>query len=161
MDLPRLNAALAVDEGVAKTPYKDTRNLWSVGEGTCLETNPLTGADWKYLLDHGLISLSITPDGMNYLNSQKIAADRQRWATHPWWATLPDPAQNALLEMSFQLGYSDVTGWPQFMAALNAPGGPDLPAARTAAQDTLWARTQTPARAARVLALLVTPAFAP
>jgi GH24 family phage-related lysozyme (muramidase) len=154
MDLPRLNAALATDEGARSAPYKDTQNLWSVGEGTCLETNPLTGPQWKYLLDNSLISLNLTTDGASYLNDEKIAADQARWAQHPWWAQLSDARQNALLEMSFQLGYGAVTSWPEFMAALNAPGGPDIAAAVAAARDTHWDQMQTHTRAERVLALL-------
>jgi GH24 family phage-related lysozyme (muramidase) len=156
MDLQRLNAALTTDESDQAVPYKDSRALWTWGIGDCLETNPPAGPDWKHLLDNGLVTMHLTPAGAQYLADRKVASDAARWATHPWWAALSDARQNALLEMSFQLGYAAVTAWPTFMAALAAG---DLPGAVAAGEDTLWARSQTPARAARVLALLSAGVF--
>jgi hypothetical protein len=39
------------DEEYRATPYRDSRGLRTFATGRCLETTPLTGAQWKELLD--------------------------------------------------------------------------------------------------------------
>ena len=46
-DEARLEASVEIDEGFDPVPYLDTEKLWTAGDGLCLETRPLTGAEWK------------------------------------------------------------------------------------------------------------------
>jgi len=92
-------------EGYRAGPYKDTSDHWTVGEGTCLESNPISGADWKYLLDNKMVTFTISGAGARWLLRGKLAADlRVLAARFPSFASLPDKAQTLLLEMSYQLG---------------------------------------------------------
>ena len=52
IDLDKAVTDTAGYEGYKAAPYLDTKGRWTVGEGTCLETNPISGHDWKYLLDN-------------------------------------------------------------------------------------------------------------
>jgi|ERR1017187_2144381 GH24 family phage-related lysozyme (muramidase) len=92
-------------EGYKAVPYLDTKGRWTAGEGTCLETNPISGKDWKYLLDNKMITVSISGAGARWLLRGKLVADLCSLATRfPQFASLPDLVQTLLLEMSYQLG---------------------------------------------------------
>ena len=104
-DLDKAVADTSTFEGYKPVPYKDTRGLWSVGEGTCLETNPIGAKDWKYLLDNKLITVQISGAGARWLLRGKLAADLGGLAVRfVGFAALPDLVQTLLLEMSYQLG---------------------------------------------------------
>ena len=66
-DLDKATTDTAAYEGYKAAPYKDTRGLWTVGEGTCLETNPIGAKDWKYLLDNKFITVSLSGAGARAL----------------------------------------------------------------------------------------------
>lgn len=92
-------------EGYKATPYPDTKGRWTVGEGTCLETNPISGHDWKYLLDNKMITVQLSGAGARWLLRGKLVADLAGLAARfPQFASLPDLVQTLLLEMSYQLG---------------------------------------------------------
>ena len=92
-------------EGYKAAPYLDTKGRWTVGEGTCLETNPIGGKDWKYLLDNKFITVQLSGAGARWLLRGKLAADLAALAIRfPEFASLPDLVQTLLVEMSYQLG---------------------------------------------------------
>lgn len=92
-------------EGFKMQPFLDTKGRWTVGEGTCLETNPIGAKDWKYLLDNKLITVQISGAGARWLLRGKLAADLGGLAMRfVGFAALPDLVQTLLLEMSYQLG---------------------------------------------------------
>lgn len=92
-------------EGYKATPYLDTKGRWTVGEGTCLETNPISGHDWKYLLDNKMVTVQLSGAGARWLLRGKLIADLAGLAARfPQFASLPDLVQTLLLEMSYQLG---------------------------------------------------------
>ena len=105
IDMDKAIQATAAFEGYKPNPYKDTRGLWTVGEGTCLETSPIGGKDWKYLLDNKLITVQLSGAGARWLLRGKLAADLGGLALRfPAFASLPDLVQTLLVEMSYQLG---------------------------------------------------------
>lgn len=74
----------------------------------------------------------------------------------PWLPAQPADVQRALVNMAYQLGFEPFDGdgykdWPNMLNALKAG---DREAAAAHALDSEWARTQTPARARRVAALI-------
>ncbi|MGC8519956.1 MAG: glycoside hydrolase family protein [Steroidobacteraceae bacterium] len=163
-DMTRLLAATSADEGFRATPYRDTQDLWTIGEGRCLETHPLSGPEWKALLDAGQISVSITHDGADSLMREQLLAIEAKLAAdyRDFWAQLNDARQNALIEMAYQLGveheeeFHDMLGDIRIALRLNTPGA--WGAVRAAGLNSLWAK-QTPARAVRVMTQLATGQF--
>ena len=162
-DLDRLTAETRIDEGYKPKPYKDTRQLWTFGEGRCLETHPLTGAEWKMLLDRGLIEVSISVAGADLLERQELAALGVRLAhDYDFWPRLNDARQNALIEMAYQMGVEHEEAFHDMLGAIRTATVSDTPAAwaivKADGLDSAWAR-ETPARANRVLTQLATGVF--
>lgn len=150
-NLDKAVADTAVYEGYKPGPYKDTRGLWTVGEGTCLEKNPISAADWKYLLDNKLITIQLGGAGARYLLRSKLAADlRDLAGRFPGFAALPDLVQTLLLEMAYQLGGDSVLQFAQFDAYIRA--GQWAQAARDG-RGTKWYK-ETPQRAESILTQL-------
>ncbi len=148
-NLDKAVADTAEFEGYKAIPYLDTRGLWTAGEGTCLEKNPISGPDWKYLLDNKLITVSISGAGARYLMRSKLAGDlRNLAARFPSFATLPDLVQTLLLEMSYQLG--DLTEFKQFDSLIVSR---QWKAAAVDGRTTKW-YSQTPNRAEKILSQL-------
>ena len=162
-DLNRLTAETRADEGYKPKPYKDTRQLWTFGEGRCLETHPLSGAEWKALLDRGLIEVSISVAGADLLERQELAALEVRLAhDYDFWPRLNDARQNALLEMAYQMGVEHEEAFRDMLGAIRTAMVSDTPAAwaivKADGLDSAWAR-ETPGRANRVLTQLATGVF--
>ncbi len=149
IDMDKAVADTAGFEGYKAIPYKDTRGLWTVGEGTCLETNPIGGKDWKYLLDNKLITVSLSGMGARWLLRGKLAADLAALAARfPTFASLPDLAQTLLLEMSYQLG--DLREFATFDTLVSQHRFKE---AAADARMTAWYK-QTPSRAEAILSQL-------
>jgi len=144
---------LAAEEGFRSNPYKDTEGYWTFGEGRCLETSPLTGSEWKYLLDSGLISVSITQLGARHLTEERVALIHAeltaRWAPY---ATLAEGAQDVLVDMCFQMGVDAILGWDTFLGYLAQH---DYIRASEDGRQTKW-YTQTPHRAQALMDKLET-----
>ncbi len=158
-DLDRLVASTGSDEGYKAGPYQDTKKLWTFGEGRCLETHPLSGAEWKHLLDNGMLALTIIRAGADWLmRTQLLAIEKQLSEDYSqfWWF-IGDARQNALIEMAFQMGVEKEEAFHVTLAALRDARYVD---AKKAALDSDWAR-ETPARAARVAEELATGEFTP
>ena len=133
-------------EGYKAAPYPDTKGRWTVGEGTCLETNPISGKDWKYLLDNKLITVSLSGAGARWLLRGKLAANLAGLAVRfPQFASLPDLVQTLLLEMSYQLG--DLREFETFDILVAQHRFKE---AAADARTTAWYR-ETPTRAEAVL----------
>jgi lysozyme len=147
-DLDKTVNDTAEYEGYKPGAYKDTRGLWTVGEGTCLETNPISGKDWKALLDAGYITISITGSGARYLMRSKLAAELRDLATrYAGFAALPDLAQTLLLEMVYQMGVDGLLGFTDFNNLIRSG---QFAAAAADGRRTRW-YSQTPARAEKIL----------
>ena len=160
-DMARLLASTGADEGYRAQPYRDTQDLWTIGDGRCLETHPLSGPEWKALLDARQIAVSITKDGSDTLMRGQLTAIETQLASdyRDFWAQLNDARQNALIEMAYQLGteheeeFHDMLGDIRVALRLNTAGAWN--AVKGAGLNSLWAR-QTPARAERVMTQLAT-----
>ena len=145
-DLDKATTDTAAYEGYKAAPYKDTRGLWTVGEGTCLETNPIGAKDWKYLLDNKFITVSLSGAGARWLLRGKLAADLAALTVRfPQFASLPDLVQTLLVEMSYQLG--DLREFATFDTLVTQHRFPE---AAADARGTAWYR-ETPERAEAIL----------
>ena len=148
-DMDKAVTDTAQFEGYKPGAYKDSRGLWTVGEGTCLETNPIDGKDWKFLLDNGMVTFNISGAGARFLLRGKLAADLRLLAIRfPTFATLPDLVQTLLLEMSYQLG--DLTEFGNFDKLIASH---QFAAAARDGRTTAWYK-ETPARAEKILTQL-------
>ena len=158
-DEARLDASIEADEGFVPVPYLDTEKRWTVGEGLCLETRPLTGVEWKYLLDNKLVSFSITRPGADWLVQRDRAGIEQQLAHdyRDFWPSLNDARQNALVEWAFQLGVAKEEAFHDAIAAIRAERWADAEAAML---DSLWAQRETPVRARKLAAQVATGLFA-
>ena len=145
-DLDKATTDAAGYEGYKPAPYLDTKKRWTVGEGTCLETNPISGADWKYLLDNKFITVSLSGAGARWLLRGKLAADLAALAIRfPQFASLPDLVQTLLVEMSYQLG--DLREFGTFDTLVTQHRFAE---AAADARGTAWYR-ETPGRAEAIL----------
>ena len=148
-DIDKAVVDTSVYEGYKPAPYLDTKKRWTVGEGTCLETNPISGADWKYLLDNKFITVSISGAGARWLLRGKLAADLAALQVRfPQFASLPDLVQTLLVEMSYQLG--DLREFATFDTLVTQRRFKE---AADDARGTAWYR-ETPARAEAILTQL-------
>ena len=122
-------------EGRSATVYKDTQGYDSIGIGCCVDAR-VRGC--------GLCDEAID---VQFAHDSKAA--REEAADLPGFGNCNDVRQAVLVSMCFQLG--DLHAWPTFKAAL-AIG--DYTAAAAAGLNSDWARTETPVRAKREMAML-------
>lgn len=131
-----LLADLERDEEYRATPYKDSRDLWTFATGRCLETNPLTGAEWKELLDASEIAVSISKPGADRLLGSAVLGIRIWCArTFQWWPTLDPVRQDVIAEMVYNLGSMRFMGFHDFLAAVAAR---DWVKAEAEMWDSIW-----------------------
>lgn len=156
-DAARLEQSVDADEGFEAGPYRDSLGLWSWAIGLCLETNPPTGPQWKYLLDNKLVSMSITRAGADWFVEQKLAAIEKQLALDysDFWLFLGAARQNALVEIAYQMGIAKEEAFHVAIQAMREGRWHD---AETAFLDSLWAK-RTPGRATKLAAQIGTGEF--
>lgn len=156
--MARLQSAIEPAEGFGASANRDPVGLWEIGFGCCLETAPLTGTEWKGLLDQGVLTISITRAGAQWLEAQRIQStiDRLAHDYSDFWTSLNDARQNALVEQAYQMGVAKEEAFHDMLAAVRRQ---DWIGAKQAGMDSIWYRTYT-SRAERVLEQLRTGVFA-
>ncbi len=131
-------------EGFRAAPYKDSRGFWTIGDGRCLETSPLTAAEWKLLLDNGWLAVMVTQAGARGLMEARLRENAAALTARlPWFAAAAGGVQSVLVEMSYQLGVDSLLGFHDFLDQLSKQR---YAAAAADGRTTLWYK-QTPARA--------------
>lgn len=124
------------DEEFVRHAYQDSRGIWTCGVGFNIDK------------DHGG---SIPDEIINiWLDLLIKRASGELDTALPWWRGRPDWVQSGMLQMCYQLGIGGLQGFPKMLAATHAG---DYATARQEGANSDWARTQTPGRAARVIAL--------
>lgn len=145
MNLAKLTESLTRDEGERLVPYLDNLNLWTACIGRCLEKNPISAAEWKWLLDNKAIEVRFSGTGSQYLFSNDVrTALMQIKARCDFWDRLDDLRQNILIEMCFQLGIDHLLAFNKMFAAMRIG---DWKEAKAQGLDSKWAREDSPARA--------------
>jgi lysozyme len=124
---------LVRDEGIELKPYRCPVGRLTIGVGRNLDDVGITKREALFLL------------------GQDIARTEEQFdRLLPWWRSLSEARQRALLNMGFNLGIKRLLGFHDMLGALEA-GEWELAAA--SALDSQWAR-QVGARAGRIARLL-------
>lgn len=111
------------DEGYRAAPYLDTAipPRWTVGHGRNLEASPITGAEWKAMLDAKEIALSISPNGAARLLGNGITAAQTQCAqAFGWWPQLDEVRREVLVNLTFNMGMQRLVGFRNMLAAVKA-----------------------------------------
>lgn len=109
------------DEGYRATPYVDTVGIYTIGIGRNLEAAPLTGPEWRALLDAGELSVSVSHAGaQRLLGNGVIAAQRQCTQAFGWWPNLDEVRREVLVNLTFNIGMQRLVGFQKMLAAVKA-----------------------------------------
>jgi len=101
MDLSALKAELTRDEGIRFKPYKDSVGKLTIGCGHDLDDVPISYRAVMQILEDDILQ------AMGQLNGRI-----------PWWVSLNEARQRALMNLCFQLGINGLLGFKQMLAAL-------------------------------------------
>lgn len=138
----KLDAELSLDEGRRAYPYLDSRGIETVGIGHNLIASPLPGQTYP-----------MTDAQIDAVFARDVASSVAKLDTYlPWWRTLTDGRQRAMLNMAFNLGVGRPgagTGLLAFGTFLSLMKNGNYKAAAQDLVYTLWAR-QVGARATRI-----------
>lgn len=153
LDEDQLMKDLDRDEGTKLKAYKCPAGFWTVGTGRNLESLGLR-ADEEIFCEATAKELiagkTITAPMARYLLRNDIARCKAELDVHcPWWKDMPEPAQRALCNMAFNLGWTRLSG---FRSMLNALKSGLYTAAAAHAKNSAW-YTQVGDRAKRICAL--------
>jgi lysozyme len=96
-----LEAQLARHEGFRAHVYQCPAGKWTVGYGRNLEDNGITEAEALMLLRNDI-----------------AACSSELHAALPWSLRLPQPAQDVLINMAFNMGTRGLLKFKNFLAAL-------------------------------------------
>jgi GH24 family phage-related lysozyme (muramidase) len=134
--------------------YRDHLGYWTIGYGHLITRDKLVteheardhvGGPWSDERCERMLALDYE------------AKCFQLFSELPWAEALPDWPKRGLCNMAFQMGVAGVKGFPKMLAALRLN---DWDAARAHALNSVWAKEQTPARAAEVAAMIGNEAIA-
>lgn len=132
----QLLADLERDEGYDPEPYKDTLGIWSIAIGRNLEANPLTGQEWKQLLDAGEITISINHAGALRLLVAGVQDAQVTCAiTFRWWSSLDLIRRDVIANLCFNLGMTRLLGFRLMFEAMQAR---DYERAADELEDSRW-----------------------
>jgi lysozyme len=120
---PRLNE----HEGVRLKPYRDSRGLWTIGIGRCLDTKGISIQEAKYLLDHDMEEAVMSV--VEHI---------------PWAENIDENRFSVLAEMAFQMGIGGLLLFRQTLHYLEIG---DYELAALAMLDSKWAKEDSPKRA--------------
>lgn len=144
----RLTPLIARQEGFSADVYRDSLGFWTVGYGhlvsrdktlTADQARALCGAPWLH------------ERAWEQLKKHIASVEREIDATWGWAVSLPPLVRDGLIDMAYQLGVGGVKGFPRMLTALKAG---DYAAAERHALQSVWAKEQTPSRAAEVAGML-------
>lgn len=128
-----LRADLIRDEGEHFKPYRCTAGKLTIGVGRNLDDVGITQAESRFMLETNI--------------AQVVEQFDQAL---PWWRSLSEARQRALLNMGFNLGLPRLLGFKRMLAALQQG---DYRTAALQALDSTWAK-QVGERAQRIAALI-------
>lgn len=133
---------LRSDEGERLSVYQDSLGFWTIGVGRLVDGRKGGG---------------ITAEESAYLLNNDIERTRRGLVDAlPWFESLDEARQGALINLAFQNGVSGVLLFKNMLAALKEGRWED---AKHHALDSRWAK-QTPERAQRVATQLATGVWA-
>lgn len=120
---PQVLDDLRIEEGRRLEAYLDGEGVWTIGYG---HTRGVRQGDTCTLAQ---------ADAWLMLDLQVAEADLDRKV--PWWKSMPAPAQRALLNMCFNLGWPRLAGFHKMLTALEYG---NFSAAADEAMNSKWSR---------------------
>ena len=120
MDVDALKAQLVEHEGTRLKPYRDSVGKLTIGVGRNLDDRGIRPSEAMTMLENDIADASLDLD-----------------RNAPWWRDMPEPAQRALADMCFNMGWPTLAQFQHMLGALKA--GRYLEAAAQA-MDSKWAR---------------------
>tara|TARA_R110000868_G_scaffold331698_1_gene592691 strand:- start:5896 stop:6351 length:456 start_codon:yes stop_codon:yes gene_type:complete len=146
MNLIKLEAQLALEEGAPTRTYLDTKGILTGGIGHNLIDEPESGFD--------RVGVIVPPEMRTkwFLKDIQDAiddADREL----PWWKGLDDVRQNALLNLLFNMGWGGLATFKNTLAAFERG---DYVAAASGFRNSQYARDVGKTRSGRVAAMIET-----
>jgi lysozyme len=100
--LARLKNQLRKHEGWQRTPYQDTKGVWTVGAGHNLQNGPpLSDAAIELILDDDIAD-----------------AERRCRRTFPWFEGLSDVRQTVVVELAFAMGLGGLGTFRNMLGAM-------------------------------------------
>jgi lysozyme len=148
MSREELQQLLIKHEGWRNRVYLDTKGLPTVGVGFNMKA-----AGAKALMGSLGIDYINVLSGASLLTNVQVQELFDKSTNYaiatanvlvPSFPNLPDPVQMAITDMAFNLGYTGLEGFENFIAALSKTP-PDFSTAVTEMRNSLWAR-QLPVR---------------
>lgn len=144
INIKKLRADLARDEGLRLAVYDDATGR-PIATGTTVIGHPTIGVG----------RLLTSARGISEAEAMRLLDADMEWVFDdldrncPWWRRMPEPAQRALANMMFNLGWGNLSAFRNMLAALQAS---DYATAAEEAKDSLWYR-QVGDRGERIVAL--------
>jgi lysozyme len=140
----RLLESIRLHEGYRAEPYRDHLSNWTIGYGHLLEDESLRQFMPLGTVGGLLSKLTAreTHDAWLVEDVTTALQDAERWLGFAF-ANLTDARQEVIVEMSFQLGFTRLSGFVKLRSAIMDE---EWEQARVEMLDSLWAR-QTPERA--------------
>lgn len=135
MNIQLLQKELTRDEGVRFSPYKDTKDIMTVGIGHNLQSSPIS---YSYPLTQDQVNQIFASDVQNVIKDLN--------ANIPWWSSLDEVRQRVLANMTFNLG---INGLLAFKNTLNFIKCGNYVAAAEGMKNSKW-YNQVGARADRL-----------
>ena len=112
--------ALVRDEGLELKPYRDSVGKLTIGVGRNLDDKGVSEAEARMLLARDV------DDAWRDLDNNC-----------PWWTAMPEPAQAALLNQCFNMGWPRLSTFKKMLAELERG---DYHGAAAKAEDSKWFR---------------------
>lgn len=134
------DADLDRDEGTVPWVYQDKYGWWTIGRGV--------------LVDHRKGG-KLLPEEIAFINANRLKLLLAGVQREPWYPAVRNDAVRlaAIINMQFQLGPGSDE---QFVNAFACVAKADWKGAAANMRASAWAKTQTPARAARVITAIET-----
>jgi lysozyme len=114
-----LQNMLIKHEGKRNDLYKDSKNLWTIGVGHCLDRKPLSDAAVAQIL------------------FDDISDARKDARTQPWFNELDVVRQDVILSMIFNMGLGGVLNFKKMIAAIQDQ---NYEMAATQMLDSTWSQ---------------------
>jgi lysozyme len=149
MTTPHLFDDLTQDEGLRLKAYKDSRGIWTIGIGHNLQADPSMMSMLQHLIDVG-----ITMDQARTLFEHDVKTAELGLDLHiPWWRKMDDERQDALVNLTFNLGVAKLLTWHHTLAFLQSG---NYSGAGTELRGTEPWHSQVGARAERIASQIYT-----
>jgi lysozyme len=139
MDRSKLEEELKVDEGCVYEIYEDHLGYATFGIGHLVKE---TDEEYKQPLGTSVSEERVTKCFNEDIDTVCEELDKKL----PWWKNLPENKQRILANMCFNLGYPRLSGFKNFLSALEFE---DWGTAAVEMMDSRWAE-QVGARAVRL-----------